>query len=207
MDQMISNREVEVENEFLTDLWLRYFDRTLFGLCPVVKLEPSKYMIGTELKHVFEKNDQLIVRVGGGFEPLESHINNICRAECFKISHLMRTMNLSYTEAVIHFLRQLNASEKVIEGFRNGKHCDKLAFRDTLRIFERKVEHHHKRQETKALETPRKNLLRANSNSKSIRNSDINVGDRQSSTHRFSSIKRSDSNKAKDLSVERSTFE
>jgi hypothetical protein len=60
------------------------------ALIPIVKLEPGKFMLGTEKKQVLVKNEKLIVRVGGGFEPMDTHIDHIARPECLKIAYQMR---------------------------------------------------------------------------------------------------------------------
>ena len=42
-------------------------EQLLTGFLPVVKIDSTKYMIGTDVKTILIKSDQLLVRVGGGF--------------------------------------------------------------------------------------------------------------------------------------------
>jgi len=82
--------ELAPENQFLTDMTLAQLEAAMAALIPIVKLEQGKFMIGTEKKQVLVKNEKLIVRIGGGFEPMETHIDHIARPECLKISFQMR---------------------------------------------------------------------------------------------------------------------
>lgn len=52
MDKFVADGEVAPENAFMTDMWLSQFDKTMYGLLPVIKLEPYQYMVGTEKKEI-----------------------------------------------------------------------------------------------------------------------------------------------------------
>ena len=104
MQKLLEKGEVEKRHEFMTDLLHEKFDQVMFGLLPVVKIDKDKYMIGTEKKQVLVKNEALIVRIGGGFESFDKHIEHVSRPECLKITHTMRAKNIDYTETVIHYL-------------------------------------------------------------------------------------------------------
>ena len=60
------------------------------GLMPVVRIEANRYMVGTEAKAIVMKADKMLVRVGGGFDPLENVIDRTARPECLKINFRMR---------------------------------------------------------------------------------------------------------------------
>ena len=60
-------------------------EQLLTGFLPVVKIDSTKYMIGTDVKTILIKSDQLLVRVGGGFITLAQHLQNICYMECIRI--------------------------------------------------------------------------------------------------------------------------
>ena len=63
----------------------RQLEKLLTGFLPVVKLKDAKYMIGTDVKTILIKSDQLLVRVGGGFITLSEHLTGICYMECIRI--------------------------------------------------------------------------------------------------------------------------
>lgn len=44
------------------------------GLLPIIKVRPRNFLIGTELKQLTIQSDQLMVRVGGGFEELGEYL-------------------------------------------------------------------------------------------------------------------------------------
>lgn len=59
-------------------------------LLPIAKIEENKYLIGTEAKMIIVKSDKVLIRTGGGYCPLDEHINKFALFECLLI---WRTMN------------------------------------------------------------------------------------------------------------------
>ncbi len=47
------------------------------GHIPVIRTQPGKYLIGTDVKMVKKKNNTLIVRVGGGWESLQGYVSRV----------------------------------------------------------------------------------------------------------------------------------
>lgn len=87
-------------------------------------------MIGTQASMLMIKSNSIMIRVGGGYETLENHINHIGQFECIKIYKLMKTgdpankININdvrrqppvwnFTQAVEFYLKKLKAAEKVV---------------------------------------------------------------------------------------------
>ena len=59
-------------------------------LLPIAKVGDLKYMIGTEAKKIIVKSDMVLIRTGGGFMPLEEHINKYALSECLIIWRTMQ---------------------------------------------------------------------------------------------------------------------
>ena len=43
-------------------------------LIPIIKLDQNKYMVGTAIKQIQMKNNNLIIKVGGGYETLTKYL-------------------------------------------------------------------------------------------------------------------------------------
>jgi len=52
---------------------------------PIAKVGDLKYMIGSEGKKIIVKKENVLIRTGGGFCPLEEHINKYALFECLMI--------------------------------------------------------------------------------------------------------------------------
>lgn len=65
--------------DLLTDLELEEMLRLLM---PIIKLGPGKYLIGSKIRQIIIKNNQLIARVGGGFMELDQCIAIEAKTEC-----------------------------------------------------------------------------------------------------------------------------
>ena len=68
---------------------IRELGALLCCLLPIAKVGDLKYMIGTESKKIIVKRDKVMIRTGGGFMPLEEHINKYALSECLIISRAM----------------------------------------------------------------------------------------------------------------------
>lgn len=54
-------------------------------LVPVVKIQPAKYLIGTELKLLEIKSAMIMVRIGGGYEELTNFLQKHGTSQCLKL--------------------------------------------------------------------------------------------------------------------------
>ena len=69
--------------DLLTDLELEELLRLIL---PIIKLEPSKYLIGTKIRQIIiTDSKKLIVRTGGGFMDLNKAIESEARIQCLQI--------------------------------------------------------------------------------------------------------------------------
>ena len=69
---------------------IRELGALLCCLLPIAKVGELKYMIGTEAKKIIVKSDKVLIRTGGGFMPLEEHINKYALSECLIIWRMMQ---------------------------------------------------------------------------------------------------------------------
>ena len=76
--------------ELLCTMTLNQLCILLTCLLPIAKISDNKYMIGTEGKLIIVKSDKVMIRTGGGYVPLDEHINKFALFECLLI---WRTMN------------------------------------------------------------------------------------------------------------------
>ena len=106
--------ESENKHAFIDIMNEEEIHQLLTSLLPIVKLEPGKYMIGTEKKPIQIKSDRLYIRVGGGYMSLEDYIKQNGPFECIKLNKVMRDKNFSFKEAVKFYLDKHKASKKVV---------------------------------------------------------------------------------------------
>ena len=71
-------------------------------------------MIGTESKSVMIKNTTCVVRIGGGFENLESYITRYEQVELDKLKRLMEEGHRSFSEVVRELLNKYKADPAVV---------------------------------------------------------------------------------------------
>ena len=71
-------------------------------------------MIGTESKSVMIKNTTCVVRIGGGFENLESYITRHEQDELDKLKRLMEEGQRSFSEVVRELLTKYKADPNVV---------------------------------------------------------------------------------------------
>ena len=65
--------------DLLSDLEL---DELLRLILPIVKIETGKYLIGTKVRQIHFKNDNLLARVGGGYMNLSQAITSEAKIGC-----------------------------------------------------------------------------------------------------------------------------
>ena len=92
-------------------------EQILCGFMPVLKIDKTKFLIGTDVKTVLVKSDLLLVRTGGGFITLQEHMGKICFMECIRIHQLMDKNKASFRNVVTNLLRDNLATGKAKEQF------------------------------------------------------------------------------------------
>lgn len=63
---------------------------------PILKIETNKYLIGTLQRQLICRNDNLLIRVGGGFMDFEKFVKQEARMECLKILKIMEQHDLTF---------------------------------------------------------------------------------------------------------------
>ena len=65
--EIIDVEDEEFGNFVISMMESSQLEQLLTGFLPVIKIDSTKYLIGTDVKTILIKSDQLLVRVGGGF--------------------------------------------------------------------------------------------------------------------------------------------
>lgn len=55
-------------------------------LIPVIKIEDAKFLIGAEAKMLEIKQSLIIIRIGGGYEPLQDYLIKSGKIQCLKLN-------------------------------------------------------------------------------------------------------------------------
>lgn len=84
---------------------------------PVIRIQEGKYLIGTESKSVMIKNTTCVVRIGGGFENLETYITGHEQYELEKLKKMMEDGNRSFSDVVRELLNKYKADPAVVNQF------------------------------------------------------------------------------------------
>ena len=61
-------------------------DELLRLILPIIKLEQGKYLIGTKVRQIQFKNNNLIARVGGGYMNLSQALASEAKINCLQIA-------------------------------------------------------------------------------------------------------------------------
>lgn len=64
------------ELNFLKKLKIKELEFQLSTLLPVIKLDKAKYLIGTEVKMLEIQRSIVMVRIGGGYQPLLDYLKH-----------------------------------------------------------------------------------------------------------------------------------
>lgn len=64
-------------------------EQCLQTLMPILKIDAQRYLIGTLQRQLICRNDNLLIRVGGGFMDFEKFVKQEARMECLKILKIM----------------------------------------------------------------------------------------------------------------------
>ena len=83
-------RQFRYSKELLCKMSIRELGALLCCLLPTAKIGALKYMIGTESKKIIVKSNMVLIRTGGGFMPLEEHIQKYALSECLIIWRMMQ---------------------------------------------------------------------------------------------------------------------
>ena len=65
---------------------LKDLEEQMAIMIPVIKVSEAKFLIGTELKQLEIRNSVIVVRVGGGYEPLQEYLLNKGKTHCMKLN-------------------------------------------------------------------------------------------------------------------------
>ena len=84
---------------------------------PVIRMRTGMYLIGTDSRLVMIKNESCVVRVGGGFESLESYIEAHEAAELNKLKRLMEEGNKTFADVIKDLLNKYKADQAVVNQF------------------------------------------------------------------------------------------
>jgi len=74
-------------------------------------------MVGVNLRSVSEKANSILVRVGGGYTPLETFVNEYGRQECFRVWHDMEKFGLSFEDTIVKHLERNKAEKQIVTNF------------------------------------------------------------------------------------------
>ena len=99
----------DFSKELLVTLSLNELSVLLCCLLPIARLSNNKYMIGTEAKLIVVKSDKVMLRTGGGYAPLDEHINKYALFECLLIWRTMNKQKIGFTETVVNLLEMHGA--------------------------------------------------------------------------------------------------
>jgi hypothetical protein len=77
------------ELNFLKKLKIKELEFQLSTLLPVIKLDKAKYLIGTEVKMLEIQRSIVMVRIGGGYQPLLDYLKHAGKSQSLKLNILM----------------------------------------------------------------------------------------------------------------------
>ena len=100
------------------------------SLMPIVKLNEGRYMIGTRIKEIIQRNNGLYVRNGGGFMKLEEFISKCGSTESLRIEKIIlyllkkakrlpngEIQEPTFSDAVMHLLKMNKFSTGQIQRY------------------------------------------------------------------------------------------
>ena len=96
---------------------LKELGALLCCLLPIAKLGDLRYMIGTEAKKIIVKRSTVLIRTGGGFCPLQEHIDKYALSECLIIWRMMQQKNITFNETIVTLLELHQADDALIEQY------------------------------------------------------------------------------------------
>lgn len=86
-------------------------------LMPIIRLSQGQYLIGAEPKLCKLKASLIMVRIGGGFEPLDIYLRKNGRAHCLRLQQMMEEQMTSLKETIFTLLKKYEASESAVKEF------------------------------------------------------------------------------------------
>lgn len=89
-------------------------------MIPIIKVQASYYLIGTELKMLEIKGINIMVRVGGGFSDLQEYIVSCAPGQLNSIFKMMEEKNEDYVDTISRILRKLQTDSETIKEFRSS---------------------------------------------------------------------------------------
>jgi hypothetical protein len=82
------------------------------AIVPVIKVSEAKFLIGCELKQLEIKHQQVMVRIGGGYEELSEYLHKSGKVQCLKLYTMKKEQNLTLGALISTLLVKHGASEK-----------------------------------------------------------------------------------------------
>ncbi len=89
-------------------------------ILPVIKLQTSKYMLGTHLRELIIKRSNLLLRVGGGYTDLKNFLLKEAKLECLKILLLVESEQSSFCDVMCAMMATNGGSTAEISTFRES---------------------------------------------------------------------------------------
>ena len=84
---------------------------------PFVRIQKGKYLIGTEVKTLMITNNHVMVRIGGGFDPLPRYLEKNEDEDITKLKRMMDKEGKAVDEVIVDLLGKANAEAVVIKSF------------------------------------------------------------------------------------------
>ncbi len=84
---------------------------------PVIRMQQGKYLIGTESKQLVITNNHVMVRIGGGFDPIAKYIEKNEEGELSKLRRLTEDGEKDIEEVIRELLMKFNAEAVVMKNF------------------------------------------------------------------------------------------
>ena len=92
---------------------------------PIAKLKKeNSYLIGTEVKQLTVKNDNCMVRVGGGYVTIKEYYNRYATKQCVQLFQKLQSQEQTFNQVVLDLLETNQALPEVIEAYRSEGNWD-----------------------------------------------------------------------------------
>jgi len=107
---------------------------------PIIKIAPSKYLIGVEPRMV-DYRGHLIVRVGGGYSNLQEYLEQQATEICFKMHKMMDEHKMTLAQLIEAQLKKYSQDQKgVVDHFlKNFDAKQERLFLNTIMVYKYKL--------------------------------------------------------------------
>lgn len=86
-------------------------------LMPVMKLDKTRCLIGGDIKEMKLAANQPMVRIGGGFEPLDIYLKKHGLSHCIRLNRMLEESLLPLKDTVLKVLEDNHVGEGNISRF------------------------------------------------------------------------------------------